>query len=83
MKDGKELQPYVMGEYWSGSEDIEKWVNQMNTFTNSQIAAFDFALQAQGRMRHTELRSAQPDRRRLGGDGAAEATQLTPNGILR
>ena len=34
----------MVGEYWSGTEDIDGWLDQVNSFTDSQIAAFDFPL---------------------------------------
>jgi len=44
VKDGHNFEPYVVGEYWSGTEDIDGWLDQVNRFTDSQIAAFDFPL---------------------------------------
>jgi alpha-amylase len=44
VKDGREFEPYVVGEYWSGTEDIDGWLDQVGSFTDSQIAAFDFPL---------------------------------------
>ena len=31
VKDGKEFTPYVVGEYWSGTEDIDSWLDQVNS----------------------------------------------------
>ncbi len=44
VKDGKEFTPYVVGEYWSGAEDIDAWIERVNRITDNQIAAFDFPL---------------------------------------
>jgi len=44
VKDGNEFQPYVVGEYWSGTEDIDSWLDRVNAVTDNQIAAFDFPL---------------------------------------
>ncbi|WP_317890433.1 alpha-amylase domain-containing protein [Granulicella paludicola] len=43
-KDGKDFTPFVVGEYWSGPEDIEGWLDRINRVTDQQIAAFDFPL---------------------------------------
>jgi alpha-amylase len=44
VKDGKEFTPFIVGEYWSGTEDIEHWLERVNKLTDTQIAAFDFPL---------------------------------------
>jgi len=44
VKDGKEFRPYVVGEHWSGDQDIETWIEHVNSITDNQIAAFDFPL---------------------------------------
>ena len=44
VKNGKDFEPYVVGEYWSGTEDIDDWLSRVEEFTDSQIAAFDFPL---------------------------------------
>ena len=44
VKDGNEFTPYVVGEYWSGTDDIDGWINQVNAVTDTQVAAFDFPL---------------------------------------
>jgi alpha-amylase len=43
-KNGKEFTPYIVGEYWSGTEDIDQWLDKVNKLTDTQIAAFDFPL---------------------------------------
>jgi alpha-amylase len=43
-KDGKEFTPFVVGEYWSGPEDIGGWLDGVQSVTDGQIAAFDFPL---------------------------------------
>ncbi len=43
-KDGREFTPFVVGEYWSGPEDIGSWLDGVAEFTDNQIAAFDFPL---------------------------------------
>jgi alpha-amylase len=44
VQNGNEFQPYVVGEYWSGAEDIDSWLDRVNAVTDNQIAAFDFPL---------------------------------------
>lgn len=43
-KDGREFTPFVVGEYWSGPEDIGGWLDGVAQMTDGQIAAFDFPL---------------------------------------
>lgn len=43
-KDGSEFTPFVVGEYWSGPEDINGWLDRISAVTDNQIAAFDFPL---------------------------------------
>jgi alpha-amylase len=43
-KDGREFTPFVVGEYWSGPEDITGWLDRISKVTDQQIAAFDFPL---------------------------------------
>jgi alpha-amylase len=47
VKDGEEFTPYVVGEYWSGTDDIQGWLEQVNAVTDNQISAFDFPLRYQ------------------------------------
>ena len=47
VKDGKEFSPYVVGEHWSGNEEIDAWIDRVNQLTDNQIAAFDFPLRYQ------------------------------------
>jgi alpha-amylase len=44
VKDGKDFVPYVVGEYWSGADDIDGWLSRVAEFTDHQVAAFDFPL---------------------------------------
>jgi len=44
VKDGAEFMPYVVGEYWSGAEDVNNWIDRVNALTDNQISAFDFPL---------------------------------------
>ena len=44
VKDGAEFTPFVVAELWSGNEDIDRWLEQVNSMTDNQIAAFDFPL---------------------------------------
>ncbi len=44
VKNGSEFTPYIVAEMWSGPQDIEKWIDQVNSMTDNQIAAFDFPL---------------------------------------
>jgi len=43
-KDGSEFSPFIVGEYWSGPEDIGGWLDGVRAITDTQIAAFDFPL---------------------------------------
>jgi alpha-amylase len=43
-KDGREFTPFVVGEYWSGPKDIDRWLDQVRLVTDDQIAVFDFPL---------------------------------------
>ena len=47
VKDGKEFAPWVVGEYWSGEQDIDEWLEKVNSYTDNQISAFDFPLRYQ------------------------------------
>jgi alpha-amylase len=47
VKDGKEFSPFVVGEYWEGGESIEQWLAKVNSFSDNQVAAFDFPLRYQ------------------------------------
>jgi len=42
--DNNEFEPFVVGELWSGGDDIEAWLAKANKYTDNQIAAFDFPL---------------------------------------
>jgi len=44
VKEGKEFTPFVVGEMWSGPQDIEAWIDRVNSMTDGQIMAFDFPL---------------------------------------
>ncbi len=44
VKNGGEFTPFVVAELWSGTEDIEQWIDRVNGMTDNQIAAFDFPL---------------------------------------
>jgi alpha-amylase len=43
-KNNPNFTPFVVGEYWSGPEDIGDWLDNVSKLTDSQIAAFDFPL---------------------------------------
>jgi hypothetical protein len=48
-KNGADFTPYVVAELWSGTDDIDEWLEKVNGLTDNQIAAFDFpALQVEG-----------------------------------
>ena len=47
VKDGQEFTPWVVGEYWSGDQDIDEWLEKVNSYTDTQISAFDFPLRYQ------------------------------------
>jgi alpha-amylase len=47
VKDGKEFTPFVVGEYWEDGESIEQWLTKVNSFSDNQVAAFDFPLRYQ------------------------------------
>jgi alpha-amylase len=44
VKDGAEYMPYVVAEFWSGMEDIGNWLDQANSYSDNQVAVFDFPL---------------------------------------
>lgn len=43
-RDGKPITPFVVGEYWEDSQSIDDWLLKVNSFSDTQIAAFDFPL---------------------------------------
>src|ERR1700750_178129 len=43
-KDGRDFAPFVVGEYWSGPDDIGNWLDEVRAVTDNQIAALDFPL---------------------------------------
>jgi alpha-amylase len=43
-RDGKDITPFVVGEYWEDNASIEQWLNTVNSFSDNQITAFDFPL---------------------------------------
>ena len=43
-RDGKDITPFTVGEYWEGNEGIDEWLTKVNSFSDNQIAAFDFPL---------------------------------------
>jgi alpha-amylase len=57
VKDGKDFVPYVVGEYWSGTGDIDGWLDRVEAFTEQpgRGVRFSAPLQAEGRMRHDAL----------------------------
>lgn len=42
--ENMDFMPYVVGEMWSGGDDIDMWLAKVNKYTDNQIAAFDFPL---------------------------------------
>jgi alpha-amylase len=44
VKDGKEFSPFVVGEYWEDGVSIDQWLERVNSFSDNQVAAFDFPL---------------------------------------
>lgn len=44
LKDGKEFSPFVVGEYWEDGDSIDNWLAKVNSFSDNQVAAFDFPL---------------------------------------
>lgn len=44
VKDGKEFTPFVVAELWSGTEEINQWLERVNAMTDNQISCFDFPL---------------------------------------
>ncbi|MDR3735164.1 MAG: DUF1939 domain-containing protein [Acidobacteriaceae bacterium] len=44
VQNGQDIRPYVVGEFWGGDQDIETWIERVNSVTDNQIAAFDFPL---------------------------------------
>ena len=43
-RDNVEFTPFIVGEYWSGPEAIDGWLDEVRSVTDHQIAAFDFPL---------------------------------------
>jgi alpha-amylase len=43
-KDGSNFSPFVVGEYWSGLDHIEGWLDEVRAVSDSQVAVFDFPL---------------------------------------
>jgi alpha-amylase len=43
-RDGQPIVPFVVGEYWEDNQSIEEWLTKVNSFTDNQVAAFDFPL---------------------------------------
>ena len=43
-RDGKDITPFTVGEYWEDNESIDQWLEVVNGFSDNQIAAFDFPL---------------------------------------
>jgi alpha-amylase len=43
-RDGKDITPFVVGEYWEDNSSIDEWLGKVNSFSDNQIAAFDFPL---------------------------------------
>jgi alpha-amylase len=43
-RDGKPITPFVVGEYWEDQQSIDEWLLKVNSFSDNQIAAFDFPL---------------------------------------
>ena len=44
VKDGGEFTPFVVAELWSGTEEINGWIDRVNGMTDNQISCFDFPL---------------------------------------
>jgi len=43
-RDGNVIVPFVVGEYWEDGQSIDEWLTKVNSFTDNQVAAFDFPL---------------------------------------
>jgi alpha-amylase len=41
-KNKADFVPFPVGEYWSGPDEIDNWLNGVAGMTDNQIAAFDF-----------------------------------------
>jgi alpha-amylase len=44
VKNGEEFTPFVVAELWSGTEEINGWIDRVNAMTDTQISCFDFPL---------------------------------------
>ena len=44
VKNGEEFTPFVVAELWSGTEEINEWIDRVNAMTDTQISCFDFPL---------------------------------------
>ena len=69
-RDGKDITPFTVGEYWENNDNIDQWLEVVNSFSDNQIAAFDFPL----RYRLKDMcDTPQYDLRRLTEDGVVVA----------
>ncbi len=44
VKDGHDFTPFVVAELWSGTEEINTWIDRVNAMTDNQISCFDFPM---------------------------------------
>ncbi|MFC5863466.1 alpha-amylase domain-containing protein [Acidicapsa dinghuensis] len=44
VKDGHDFTPFVVAELWSGTEEINAWLERVNAMTDNQISCFDFPM---------------------------------------
>lgn len=44
VKDGHDFTPFVVAELWSGTEEINEWLERVNAMTDNQISCFDFPM---------------------------------------
>jgi alpha-amylase len=43
-REGEPIVPFVVGEYWEDNKSIDEWLTKVNSFSDNQVAAFDFPL---------------------------------------
>lgn len=42
--DNSRFSPFGVGEYWSDTDSVTRWLHETNSFTDNPITAFDFSL---------------------------------------
>jgi len=73
VKNGNDFHALLVGEYWSGTDDIGGWLDRVEQFHRNQFSAHSTfpCATAEGLCDTPSYDLPQPHRRRLGGDEAA------------